>query len=155
MATLTEFNLQFPPEREMRAAEDAGRILAANLKSEAGTQYIELLDAKDVAHRVAVPTSALRLLIQILGELAEGNAVRVIPISAELSTQEAADLLNISRPHLIKLLEDGEIPFHKTGRHRRILFSDVVRFKTLREIASRDAMYKLAQEAQELGLGYE
>ena len=85
----------------------------------------------------------------------EGNAVKVVPIHAELTTQEAADMLNVSRPHLVKLLEGGALPFHKTGKHRRIRFADLMSFKAERDRASARAMEELAKQAQELQLGYE
>ena len=106
-------------------------------------------------HQVELPTSALRLLVDILAELAGGNAVKVVPIHAELTTQEAADLLNVSRPHLVKLLEDGALPHHKTGKHRRVRFADLMQFKTQRDQDSERAMAELATQAQELGMGYE
>jgi excisionase family DNA binding protein len=143
-----------PLDREVRAAVQGQRELAAFLSTQFETQSIEIFDKENKAHQVELPTSALRLLMEILGELALGNAVKVVPIHAELTTQEAADLLNVSRPHLVKLLEMGELPFHKTGRHRRVLFSDLMDFKDRRDQNSQDAMEALAAQAQELGMGY-
>jgi excisionase family DNA binding protein len=100
-------------------------------------------------------TSAPRLLADILAELAAGNAVRVVPVHAELTTQEAADLLNVSRPHFIKLLETHALPYYKTGKHRRIQFDNLMKFKLERGRASERAMSELAKQARELKLGYE
>lgn len=93
--------------------------------------------------------------MDVLAELANGNAVQIVPVHAELTTQEAADLLNVSRPHLVKLLEDGALPFHKTGRHRRVRFADLMQFKAARTQASERAMQELARQAQDLQMGYE
>jgi excisionase family DNA binding protein len=144
-----------PAEREVAAAVQGQRTLAAYLETGLETQRIEIFDKDDNAHTVELPTSALRLLVDILGELAMGNAVKVVPIHAELTTQEAADMLNVSRPHLVKLLESGEVKFTRTGRHRRVLFSDLMAFKSRRDQQSVDAMDALAQQAQELRMGYE
>ena len=84
-----------------------------------------------------------------------GNAVRAMPIDAELTTREAADLLNVSLPDIVKLLEDGAMPFHQAGKHRRVRFADLMQFKTERERASAQAMEELAKQAQELAMGYE
>ncbi|HCL3680301.1 TPA: helix-turn-helix domain-containing protein [Pseudomonas aeruginosa] len=83
-----------------------------------------------------------------------GNSVRVVPIHAELTTQEAADLLNVSRPHLVKLLEEGDLPHHKTGRHRRVCFSDLMEYKQQRDAVSHKVMDELANLSEEVGLGY-
>lgn len=144
-----------PVEREVAAAVVSQRALAAFLSTQFETQRIQIFDAKNQAHQVELPTSALRLLVDILSELAEGNAVKVVPIHAELTTQEAADMLNVSRPHLVKLLESGALAFHKTGKHRRICFADLMVFKTEQDRASAQAMEALARQAQELQLGYE
>ena len=144
-----------PLEKEVEAAVQGQRELASLLSTKFETQRIDIFDKEDKPHRLVLPTSALRLLVDILGELALGNAVKVVPVHAELTSQEAADLLNVSRPHLVKMLEDGAIPFTKTGRHRRVRFSDLMAFKQRRDEQSQVAMEALVQQAQELGMGYD
>lgn len=155
MSTAALVNVSLPVEREVQAAQEGQRALAAFLATRLETQQIQIFDDKNQAHRVELPTSALRLLVDILAELAEGNAVKVVPVHAELTTQEAADMLNVSRPHLVKLLEEGALPFHRAGKHRRVRFAELMQFKAQRDQASEDAMAALAKQAQELGMGYE
>ncbi|MDQ0652544.1 helix-turn-helix domain-containing protein [Pseudomonas cedrina] len=144
-----------PLEKEVEAAVQGQRELASLLSTKFETQRIDIFDKEDKPHTLVLPTSALRLLVDILGELALGNAVKVVPVHAELTSQEAADLLNVSRPHLVKMLEEGAIPFTKTGRHRRIRFSDLMAFKQQRDAESQEAMEELVRQNRELGLGYE
>lgn len=155
MTTKAQSKMTLPVEGEMRAAEQGQRALAAYLATQFETQRIQIFDDKNQPHPVDLPTSALRLLADILAELADGNAVKVVPVHAELTTQEAADLLNVSRPHLVKLLEDGTLMFHKTGKHRRVRFADLMQFKSARDQASEQAMSELARQSQELNMGYE
>lgn len=143
-----------PEAREVAAAVQGQRDLAAFLSTKTDTQRIDIYDIDNRAHRVEVPTTALRLLVDILGELAMGNSVRVVPVHAELTTQEAADLLNVSRPHLVKLLEAGALPHHKTGRHRRVLFSNLMEYKRQRDESSRNALNELTNLSEELDMGY-
>ena len=94
---------------------------------------------------------ALRMALQeVLGLVSEGRGVELVPVNSELTTQRAADILNVSRPHLVKLLDEGRIPFHKTGSHRRIKAEDVFTYKQQRdgerdrllsEMAEEDAQY--------------
>lgn len=147
--------MMLPVEREVQAAVQGQRALAAYLATRVETQRIQIFDDKNQAHQVELPTSALRLLVDILAELADGNAVKVVPVHAELTTQEAADMLNVSRPHLVKLLEDGVLPFHRTGKHRRVRFADLMRYKDARDRAAEQAMGELARQSQELKMGYE
>ncbi|NMY11745.1 helix-turn-helix domain-containing protein [Pseudomonas veronii] len=144
-----------PDEKEIAAAVASSRQLAAFLTTKFETQRIELVDETQHREVVELPTFALRLLGEILSELALGNAVKVVPIHAELTTQEGADMLNVSRPHLVKLLDNGALPHTKTGRHRRIKFADLMTYKEQRDLASRNAMDELTAQAQELGMGYE
>ncbi|WP_085707263.1 helix-turn-helix domain-containing protein [Pseudomonas sp. B35(2017)] len=155
MSMIVHPSINLPAEREVRAAMEGQRALSAYLATRHETQHIQIFDEHNEAHRVELPTSALRLLADILAALAEGNAVKVVPVHAELTTQEAADLLNVSRPHLIKLLESGELSYHKTGKHRRVRFADLMDYKARRETASEQAMALLAEQAQALRTGYE
>jgi excisionase family DNA binding protein len=145
-------NVSLPAQKEIEAALRGQRELATFLSTKLETQVISIQDANDETHQIELPTSALTLLIKVLGELAVGNAVQVVPVHAELTTQEAANILNVSRPHMVKLLEEGKLPYHKTGRHRRVLFADLMRYKAQRESESNNAMQELADLSQGLGL---
>lgn len=105
-------------------------------------------------HDLILPRQALSLLRDMLTEMAQGNAVTVVPTHAELTTQEAANLLNVSRPHLVKLLETQVIPFTKTGTHRRIRYQSLMEYKQKRDEESRSALDELANIAQEHDMGY-
>jgi len=103
---------------------------------------------------VLLPRMAARLLRDLLGEMARGSAVALMPVATELTTQQAADYLNVSRPYLIGLLEKGTIPFHKVGTHRRVRFSDLEAYRKRSHAKSDAAMDELVAQARELGLGY-
>ena len=105
-------------------------------------------------HDLILPASALRLLKDILQQMAVGNGVSVIAQQAELTSQEAANILNVSRPFLVKILESGKIPFTKAGTHRRIKFSDLIEYQDRSKQQSEDALAELAKTAQELDMGY-
>ncbi len=100
----------------------------------------------------ALAVAAVRLLGALLTELAKGNAVTLMPHHAELTTQEAADLLNVSRPYLVNLLEDGQLPHHKVGTHRRVRFADILIYKRRRDAESEVALRELANHSQDLDL---
>jgi excisionase family DNA binding protein len=116
----------------------------------------------DALHRVPVriatstgepldlPSDAAQLLLNILDHMARGDAVTLIPVHAELTTQQAADMLNVSRPTLVKFLEEGKLAYQKPGRHRRIKFEEVMRYKRQNEKARADALDELAAIGQDL-----
>jgi excisionase family DNA binding protein len=140
-----------PTDEEAALARESGRLLAACVgQSESARLKIIVGDLP----AVEVPASALRLLVDALAQMAEGNAVTLAPIHAELTTQQAADFLNVSRPHLVGLLEQDAIPYRKVGTHRRILFKDLLAYRERSKIQSREALDELARQAQELGMGY-
>lgn len=108
------------------------------------------LDGNDLI----LPRQALALLRDLLVEMAQGNAVTIVPTHAELTTQEAANILNVSRPHLVKLVEDGKIPFSKTGTHRRIKYQDLMTYSDYRHQQSQSALDELTSQAQDNDMGY-
>lgn len=144
-----------PSAEEKALARESGRVLSAFLQTRADTQQIEIVDSSGLTHPVRVPVSALRLLVDVLTEIGAGNAVSLIPIHSELTTQEAADVLNVSRPFVVQLVERGEIPFHKIGKHRRLRYQDVMAYKARIDAERNKVLDELANQAQELKMGYE
>src|SRR6202030_2676071 len=110
-------------------ARESSRRLATHQLGTTPSVRIQLIDDGDEAETVAVPASALRLFLHLLTEMSQGNAVTLIPTHAELTTQQAADLLNVSRPYIVKLLDDGKIPGRTVGKYRRVCFDDLMAFK--------------------------
>jgi len=102
--------------------------------------------------RIALPEPLFRILRQAAAMLSHGHRVTLAPVDKELSTQEAADLLNVSRPHLVKLLNEGLIQFTKTGRNRRVMFGDVVRYMYQRNAERRERLHALIRESEKDGL---
>lgn len=103
---------------------------------------------------VKVPSLAVRVLLRVLKEVGEGHTVAAVALNRELSTQEAAVLLNVSRPFLVKLLDEKVIPSRKVGTHRRVLAGNVLAYKRRSEGERRSALDQLTAQAQELGMGY-
>ena len=137
-----------PSEEDARLAAESSRVLALRRPDHA--LRVQLEDGRVLT----LPVAAARLLEHLLTEMAHGNAVTLIPVHAELTTQEAADYLNVSRPYLVRLLEDNAIRFHKVGTHRRVRFQDLNAYKDQMDAKREKAMSELMAEAQELGLGY-
>lgn len=143
-----------PSDKEMELAQNSSRVLSSLSLNKSKDIVISLDTGKQHPTHVTLPASAFKLLVNILTQMAEGNAVTLIPIHAELTTQEAADLLNVSRPYLIRLLEEKKIPFRKVGTRRKVLFQDLIAYKHTIDDARRKVLDDLAQEAQDLGMGY-
>lgn len=135
-----------PTKEDAALAREASRAIARYKPAE--------LRVKVDGTELVLPRAATKVIHHLLTEMALGNAVTLIPIHAELTTQEAADFLNVSRPHLIRQLEQGKIPFHMVGTHRRIRFEDLERFKIESERKRLEVMDELAAESQKLRMGY-
>jgi excisionase family DNA binding protein len=155
MAISTAFKKPFiPSESDAQLSQESSRILASHFQPHSPTQKLKILEDDGSEQVVEVPAAAFHFFIDVLTQMAQGNAVTLIPIHAELTTQEASEMLNVSRPYLVKLLESGEIPFHKVGRHRRIRFNDLMKYKEKIDSERMKALDELAAQAQELNMGY-
>ena len=139
-----------PSAAEANIARESSRLLASRLGS---TEPLRLgLIDDSTKETIEIPASVVGMLMQILEEMAKGHAVTLIPVHAELTTQEAADLLLISRPSLIQLLEEGQIEFRRVGTHRRVRFEGLVAYKRRVDAARRAVLAELAAYDQEIGL---
>lgn len=156
MATLIPENFETvaPTEADALLARESSRLLATRKLGHQASVRIQLLDDGEESEAVSVPSSALRLFLHLLAEMSLGNAVTLIPTHAELTTQQAADLLNVSRPYVVKLLDEGKIPSRTVGKYRRVRFDDLMAFKRKDDDARAKVLDQLAAEAQELGMGY-
>jgi len=141
-----------PAAEDVVQAQEAARTLA-RFVAEAPKAQLSIEDGARRMHAV-LPRAAVELLQGILREMAQGHAVTLIPVHAELTTQQAADLLNVSRPYLVSLLESGVIPYRKIGTRRRVLFEHLMAYKKLEDAKRLEALNELGRQAQELGLGY-
>lgn len=122
-------------------------------KKNVSTENIEII-VKDSGETIQVPKKAYLLFIEIIEQMALGKSVHLLPGDSELTTQQAADILNVSRPYFVKLLEDGEIPFTKTGSHRKVRLADLMEYNRTLKSIQRKHLDLLAKQAQELNLGY-
>lgn len=154
-AQLLDHQLNVPDDRTVAQAAAAVSELGRFMRESPNlADAVVKLKADDNNAELEIPGEALRLLVDVLAEIANGNAVTIAPVHAELTTQQAADLLNVSRPYLVKLLEEERIPFRRVGNRRRVQLKDLLAFKRIDD-RERDAIAdKLTAEAELLGLDY-
>lgn len=149
MATQRNHFYDMPNEQEAELAASSGRILAACTGKGDQTTLRLIDDNQDIT----VPIKAIHMLADILNQMALGNAISIIPIHAELTTQQAADFLNVSRPYLISnVLDAGLLPFHMAGNRRKIYFKDIMEYKAKKKAENRKTMAELAKLSQEMNL---
>lgn len=139
-----------PTAKESELARASSRLLAACI-GHGPTARLRVIDGDG---EIEIPVSALRMLVDILANMAEGNAISIVPIHTELTTQQAADFLGVSRPYLVTLVERGALPHHKVGTHRRVYFRDLLDYRQQYMSQSQAALDALAEQAQKLGMGY-
>ncbi len=143
-----------PTDADARLARESLHRISHILTSGMSGLSIRIQNDEQPGADIILPASALRLLKDILAEMAQGHAVALLPLQAELTTQQAADLLNVSRPFLIGLLEESKIPFRLVGQHRRVRLDDLLAYKRRDDENRRRVADELAADAQELGMGY-
>lgn len=148
-------SVKLPSARATKEAKVALRELSALPRRKAASRTVQVRpDGEGKPVSVTVPREAFELFLEVLGQMANGNAVTIVPVHAELTTQQAADLLNVSRPFLIELLDEGKIPFRLVGTHRRVKVADLVAYKQKDEAERQAALDELTAEAEKHGLGY-
>lgn len=143
-----------PSDQDSKDASITSRILSSHVQDDRPLNLRVLDEQSQETETITLPANAARLLLDILVLMAEGQAVTIIPTQVELTTQQAADVINVSRPFLVQLLENGTIPFRKVGTHRRVLLSDVMLYKSQIDAARKQSLDELTELSQELGLGY-
>ena len=155
MSTLIPGNFETvaPSEADAVLARESSRLLATRKLNRRTSACIRFVDDGE-GETVSVPTSALRLFLHLLTEMSQGHSVTLVPTHAELTTQQAADILNVSRPYVVKLLDEGKIPSRAVGKYRRVRFDDLMAYKRTDDDARAKILDQLTAEAQELGMGY-
>jgi excisionase family DNA binding protein len=134
------------PERERRALERIGEALAPKRSSAArlrGPRGEEMI----------IPQSLYAVLVQAIRQLMSGRAISIVPVMGALTTQQAADMLNVSRPFLVKLLEQGTMPFHRAGTHRRVYLKDLLAYKRKRDLEATTSWLKVKNPAYSQAVG--
>lgn len=138
-----------PTPEAVRAAEGALR----SLSNHELTGIVLRVRESGGSAEVDLPGEVVPLLVEILGQIANGNGVRVVPLHGELTAPQAAELLNVSERYFVGLLESEALPSHEVGTHRRVKLGDLLDYKRVRDAERADALREMAEEAQRLGLG--
>lgn len=151
MSLHSSFETVIPTANDSVIARDSGRMLAAAYSPE--PMHITVQNGKKDVD-VVLPASAAKVLVHVLQEMAAGHSVIVMPNDTEISTQEAADILNVSRPFLVQQLEKKALPFRMVGSHRRFRLQEVLQYRQHVFAERETALNELVQQAQELDMGY-
>lgn len=143
-------DLKKPTKKEQVAAMKSYNALAATLQGlRSENPEIEI---EETAQKIRIPLKALKLLVKILKATSQGKPISLVPIATEMTTQAAAELLGCSRPHFIKLLEEGNIPYTMVGRHRRVKFEEVMNYKNEMKLKQEQFLIDMMKSDEELGL---
>jgi len=141
-------------EHEAALAQAAQRCLMAALDHSRAQTIRLITDGDDTQAEVELPPKALRFIADLLGLMAQRQPITLLPQKLELSTQEAANMLNVSRPFVVKEIESGKLQCRKVGRHRRVLLEDLLVYQTQSRADANAALQELADQAQALNMGY-
>jgi excisionase family DNA binding protein len=139
-----------PTKDEQRAALKSYGALANSL-DQLRSEYPEI-EIEETEEKIRIPIGALKLLARILKEIGQGNPISIVPIATEITTQAAAEHLGCSRPHIVKLLEEGKIPYTKVGKHRRIKYEDLATYKRDMKSAQKRKIQELMDLDEDSGL---
>ena len=143
-------NIDRPSKEERKIAMESYNALAEALEQlHTKNPEIEIEETQD---KIKVPLKVLKLLAKILKATSQGKPISIVPIATEMTTQAAAELLGCSRPHLVKLLEKGEIDFTKIGKHRRVKYEDIVAYKKKKKAEQKEMLIKIMAADEESGL---
>ena len=143
-----------PSDEEIALARLGSQELSAVMEMNGEAQTINVVDKSGRTHEVTLPSSVLSMMIEMMTQLGQGNSVRITPIHAELTTQEGADMLNMSRPTFIKLLDSEEIPYSRTGNRRKVAYAYLMAYKNQLEDNRLAALAELSELDQEMDMGY-
>ena len=141
-----------PSDRDADLAAQAGEKLRKLTERGDGSEPVLMSFGVGTAEPFPIPPSAVQLLMEILNHMARGNGVALTAVGTELTTRQAAGLLQVSRTHLVQLLEDGRIPHRKVGAHRRVRARDLLDYRRETESRRREALDELTTIDQKLGL---
>jgi excisionase family DNA binding protein len=143
-------NIVRPSKKEQKVAMESYSALAAAIE-QINSQEPEI-EIEETKEKIKIPLKALKLLGSILKAMSQGKPISFVPIFAEVTTQKAAEMLGCSRPHLVKLLEEGKIEYTTVGRHRRIKMEDVLKYKVQMKKDQKQHIIDIMHSDEELGL---
>ncbi len=144
------FENRKPTREEQLASRESYESLVSSI--ELLQTDLPEIEIAETGRKIRIPVSVLRLLAQILKEISQGNPVTVVPEATEITTQAASEVLGCSRPHVVRLLEEGKIPYTKVGKHRRIRYDDLMSFKKKMKVSQKKKLQDLMKLDEESGL---
>ena len=155
MHTLSDGSIEsiVPTETEVLLAQESIQRLFSFIEKK-NELSVRIKETGKKTEEITLPASAFSVLLNILTEIAQGHKVTLISEHTELTTQQAAEFLNVSRPFLVRMLDEGKIPCRKVGTHRRVLFSDLKSFNEQNKKERAKVLAELSEQAQRFDMGY-
>jgi excisionase family DNA binding protein len=141
-----------PTQEAITLASQALESVSAVVANPPETITFAILNPDLQGTKITIPGGMFRLMVDVLNAVSQGEPITLLPHSAELTSQEAADMLNVSRPYLVKLLDEGAMPSRKVGIYRRVKVQDVLQYQKQEKAKREKILDELTQEAQEMGL---